>query len=156
MSTEHKAAYVVGVDHRIQYTNANCGPEWRSDIHQFEDYLVEQARKLDVDLLGEEFSEEQVQQNHATGCTVRDAARRADRRHLFLDPDREERVAAGILTSEQREQEWLRRLRGADARRLIVVCGEDHVDSFAVKLGHAGFRTTVLGRKWGNNWRFRN
>lgn len=156
MNAEEKTAFVVGVDHGIQYTNADCGPEWTSDIRAFENYLVDEATKHGVDLLAEEFSQEQVQNNNATGCTVRDAAGRAHKPHLFLDPDTAERAASGISTGDQREVEWLRRLRHAGATRPLVVCGDDHVDSFSTRLKAAGFRTTVLGRKWGNDWRFRN
>jgi hypothetical protein len=156
MDAEEKTAFVVGVDHRIQYTNTACGPEWTSDIREFEDYLVREATKHEVDVLAEEFSEEVVQMNHATGCTVRDAAGRACIDHLFLDPDTSERAASDITRGDQREMEWLSRLRRTGATRPLVVCGDDHVDSFTDRLEAAGFRTSVLSRDWGNNWMLRN
>ena len=152
MGAAEKAAYLIGVDHRIQYTNGGCGPEWTLDIQQFEDYLVERATTLDADLMAEEFSEEAVRRSNATGCTVRDAARRAGRKHLFLDPDTAERAEAGVSTHDQREREWLRRLRNSEARRPLIVCGDGHVDSFAVRLGAAGFQVSVLSCNWGNDW----
>lgn len=151
MGAAETAAYLIGVDHRIQYTNAGCGPEWTLDIQRFEDYLVERATTLDVDLLAEEFSDEAARLSNATHCTVGDAARRAGRGHLYMDPDTAERAEAGISTDDQREQEWLRRLRGFDARRPLIVCGNGHVDSFAARLGAAGFRVSVLSCNWGND-----
>lgn len=156
MNAGVKVAAVVGVDHRIQYTNADCGPEWTSDIRAFEDYLVDQASSHDVDLLAEEFSEEAVRKNNATTSPVQEAARRAHKPHLFMDPDTVERDAAGITTGAQRESEWLQRLRLANVTRLLIVCGDDHVDSFAQRLDEDGFRTTVLSRGWGYDWMTRN
>jgi hypothetical protein len=37
MSKKMKIAYLVGVDHRIQYTNNACGAELTEDIRKFED-----------------------------------------------------------------------------------------------------------------------
>ena len=51
MSSERKIAHLVSADHRIQYTNPSCGPEWTADIRKFEDYLVSEATRLNVDSL---------------------------------------------------------------------------------------------------------
>lgn len=80
-----RKVFLVGVDHRIQYTNASCGPDWRAQIHTFENYLVSQVRELSADFLAEEFSEELVAINGATACTVRDAAARAKCAHCFCE-----------------------------------------------------------------------
>ncbi len=156
MSAPAKTAIVVGVDHRIQYTNADCGQEWTTDIRALEEHLVGIATKLDADLVAEEFNEECVKRNAATGCTVRDAARRAGRAHLFCDPDTAERTRAGISTPGQREEEWLRRALKAGPSRLLFVCGDAHVDSLADRLLAAGYQVTVDSRNWGNDWAFKN
>jgi len=156
VNAEDKTAHLVGVDHRIQYTNASCGPEWTVDLRKFEDYLVGEATRLNVDLLAEEFSEELVRRNAASGCTVRDAARRAKKSHLFCDPDRSEREAAHISNYDQREEEWLARITRSGALQPLVVCGNVHVESFANRLRTAGFKVTILSCNWGSNWMYRN
>jgi hypothetical protein len=156
MNAGAKTAHLVGVDHRIQYTNATCGAEWTADIRKFEDYLVDEATRLNVDLLAEEFSEELVHRNSASGCTVRDAAYRAQKPHLFCDPDGAERTKARISNDNEREQEWLARIEHTSARRPLIVCGNIHVEPFGNRLRAAGFLVTVLSRNWGSNWMFKN
>ena len=95
---------VVGVDHRIQYTTANCGPECTADIKRLEKHLVTVAVDSDVDPLAEEFSEESLKRIHATRCTVRAGADRLGRQHLFGDPNRAERRAKAV--AEVRARVW--------------------------------------------------
>ncbi len=156
MSFEGKIAHLVGVDHRIQYTNPSCGPEWTTEIRKFQDYLVSEATRLKVDLLAEEFSEELVRRNCASGCTVRDAASRAQKPHIFCDPDLAERKTAQISNDDQREQEWLARIQRAGAQRPLMVCGDDHIEAFGEHLRTAGFEVSVLSRNWGRGWELKN
>jgi hypothetical protein len=156
MSSESRIAHLVSADHRIQYTNPSCGPEWAADICKFEDYLVSEATRLKVDLLAEEFSEELVRRNCASGCTVRDAASRAKKPHLFCDPDLAERERAQISNDDLREQEWLARIQRARAHRPLMVCGDNHIESFGKHLRTAGFEVSVLSRNWGHSWELKN
>lgn len=156
MNFEGKIAHLVGVDHRIQYTNPSCGPEWTADIRKFQDYLVSEANRLKVDLLAEEFSEEICRLHCASGCTVRDAASHAQKAHLFCDPDSAERKTAQISNKDQREQEWLARIQRAGARRLLMVCGNDHIESFGEHLRTARFEVSVLSLNWGRGWQLKN
>lgn len=50
----YRQLLLVGVDHRIQYTNADCGPEWIAEIQRFTDYLVGEFAKRLPDLVAEE------------------------------------------------------------------------------------------------------
>ena len=155
MEGKKKKIFLVGVDHKIQYNNANDGPKWRGDVRKFEDYLVSHCQNHAVDLLAEEFSEEAVHINNATGCTVRDAARRLNRPHIFCDPDTPQRKERGITKHDhnRREMFWLERLNGTTGQRVLFICGDDHVDSFSHKLQAAGFEAQVLSRGWGKDWR---
>ena len=152
MGDNERLAYLIGVDHRIQYTNASCGPEWKADIKALEDYLADKAVELNVDLLAEEFNEEYLVRNHSTGCTVRDAAGRVEKQHIFCEPDAAEREAKKLNTPDLRESFWLDRLLKSGASSLLFVCGDDHLKSFSKKLNAAGFETTILSENWGNDW----
>jgi len=151
MGDNERLAYLIGVDHRIQYTNASCGPEWRADIKALEDYLADKALELNVDLLAEEFNEEYLVRDRATGCTVRDAAGRVEKQHIFCEPDAAEREAKKLNTPDLRESFWLDRLLKLGASSLLFVCGNDHLKSFSKKLNAAGFETTILSENWGND-----
>ena len=152
MGDNERLAYLIGVHHRIQYTNASCGPEWRTDIKALEDYLADKAVELNVDLLAEEFNEEYLVQNHATGCTVRDAAGRVEKQHIFCEPDAAEREAKKLNTPDLRESFWLDCLLKSGASSLLLLCGDDQLKSFSKKLNAAGFETTILSGNWGNDW----
>ena len=152
MGDNERLAYLIGVVHRIQYTNASCGLEWRADIKALEDYLADKALELNVDLLAEEFNEEYLVRNHATGCTVRDAAGRVEKQHIFCEPDAAEREAKKLNTPDLRESFWLDHLLKSGASSLLFVCGDDHLKSFSKKLNAAGFETTILSENWGNDW----
>jgi hypothetical protein len=154
MSARH--VFIVGVDHRIQYLNADCGPEWTGDIKQFQRYLIAQGRERDIDLLAEEFSRERVSANHAGASTVEGAAGQLGVAHLFCDPDRHEREAQGIARSDQREAFWFERLRDSAHMRILFVCGDDHVDSFGQLLSENGLTAEVLSQWWGRGWQLRN
>jgi hypothetical protein len=145
---------VVGVDHRIQYLNDDCGPEWTREIRRFQRYLAEEASAHRVDLLAEEFNAEGVVMNRAALSTIQELARMLALSHLFCDPDTSERQALSISDPKQREDVWIDRLRASGAHRVLFVCGDDHADSFVGKLGACGVKSQVASRNWGHNWQF--
>ena len=149
------SVYLVGVDHRIQYTNSSCGHEWRADIQAFEDYLVYKANELEVELLAEEFNQEGVERNNATGCTVRDAAKRSSKRHLFCEATMYEKQSQGIDTPDKREHIWLSKLKDSETESILLVCGDSHLSSFSEKLNAEGVRTEILSNGWGHDWMYK-
>ncbi len=155
MDQNKHAVYLVGVNHRIQYTNNGCGPEWRADIQALEDYLVSKATELNIELLAEEFNQEGFERNSATGCTVRDAAQRCEKLHLFCEPTSSERENLGINTPDMRENTWLERIKDSEASSILFVCGDDHLKSFSEKLEAQGIEAVVLSQGWGHDWMFK-
>jgi len=141
--------FLVGVDHRIQFTTTNCGSEWAAIIQAFEDYLVSHALELSLDLLGEEFNEERLAHNRARAGTVRDAAARANCMHCLCEPIR---TVTDHVSAEARERAWLECLNNTDATRIQFVCGSGHLSTFAARLQLAGYATSELSRDWGADW----
>jgi hypothetical protein len=88
MNSSAPQVLLVGVDHRIQYMNADCGPKWLARIKEFQDYLFALAIDNEVSLIAEEFSEEALSMNSATGATVRESAQRSNCAHLFCEPSK--------------------------------------------------------------------
>jgi len=152
MENDRHIVYLVGVNHRIQYTNSGCGSEWRDEIQALEDYLVSKANELKIELLAEEFNQALMERNHAIGCTVRDAARRCGRKHLFCEPTMLERDSLGIDTPDKRENIWLERLKDSQVFSILFVCGDDHLKSVSEKLNAQGVETSILSEEWGKDW----
>jgi hypothetical protein len=142
--------YLVGVDHGLQYSNAKYGPERLESVKKFSDYLKDQAGEMAVDTLAEEFSEEALSANGAAASVAKKVASGLGIRHLFCDPDREERTSLGVSDPNQREEIWLGRLLAAGAERVLFVCGNDHVESFQGLLVSRGDQAEVLSRDWGH------
>ena len=150
-----QVVYLIGVDHRIQYTNNTCGPEWRQDIKSFEDYLVSKTEEMKIELLAEEFSQENIERNNATGCTVKDAAQRCHKQHLFCDPTKSERESEGIDDDDKRENFWLEKLKNSNASVIMFVCGDSHINSFSEKVRANMVQTKILSNGWGNDWMYK-
>jgi len=152
MANGKKTASIVGTNHRIQFKRGDSGPNWRKKIQEFEDHIVEVAGKHSVDYIVEEYSEQALTDNNATGSTVRDAAVRAKIPHKFVDPTDEERDEARIKTPAQREAEWLKRLNSTGSKLPLIVCGDEHVQSFANLLKASGYSTVIVSTGWGKGW----
>lgn len=151
-----RRVFIVGVDHRIQYLNAACGPEWTAEVRRFQSYLLVEARERQVDGLVEEFNQSLVQANGASESTVQEIATQIKVDHSFCDPDAQEREAHSIDTQGAREGYWLDRLRSSGSLSILFVCGDDHVDSFCRLLNQSGFEAMVLSKGWGQGWQFKN
>ena len=152
MNTCPPEVLLVGVDHRIQYTTAHCGPDWRERIKQFEDYLVELTVEHGASLIAEEFNEEALDRSIATDCTARDAAQRANRAHLFCEPPSVWRNGRSDALSADREMYWLECLKISNAKRIIFLCGNDHLVTFQRLLVEAGYVAIVESKNWGAGW----
>ncbi len=155
MAKNTHVVYLIGVDHRIQYTNNSCGPEWKSDIQTLENYLVSKVTEFGIELLAEEFSQECIEWNNASGCTVRDAAERCEKTHLFCDPTTSERASLGINTPDMREKYWMEKIKGSEASSVLFVCGDDHLESFSEILKAQGIEAQIVSQGWGKDWMFK-
>lgn len=153
-----KIAYIVGVDHRIQWDRSS-NPAWLSTLKGFEHYIKAEIQKLNIDLLAEEFSRQSVKMNRCKGekSILEEIAERTKIKHLFCDPDSEERKSLGIPSEgkekeEMREMEWLKRLENNAHERILFVCGNDHVESFKEKLIGKGCQVEILKTGFGKGW----
>ncbi|OGP54582.1 MAG: hypothetical protein A2Y65_06300 [Deltaproteobacteria bacterium RBG_13_52_11] len=144
---------------------------------KFKSYLENLFLKENPDLIAEELNEDAIKKWNALGSLARETARHLGIRHLFCDPDLEERKALGIkcfkeiaqelgygsvLTSEQssevkkiekthwekRERFWLGKLIEKQFDKCIFLVGADHVDHFNTLLTAHGFRSAIVERDW--------
>ena len=141
--------YIVGVYHPIQYIPHSSGPEWAQVIRDFKEFIQEQCRSLNIDLIAEEFSEYSLQHNPAQDSTTRSAANALDISFLFCDPDPDERLRLDIQTDPEREKEWLDRIIKFGKNRILFICGETHIESFKTLVLDAGHKADIVGSNWG-------
>lgn len=91
--------YLIGVYHNIQHDGNGCAD--LSVRNKFQVFLMGKVKKYDIVLLAEEFSEEALQEHNATAGTLKYGADRLNIKHLFCDPNKEERKIIGILCREK-------------------------------------------------------
>ena len=84
----------------------------------------------------------------ATGSVAVRAAREQGRRHLFMDPNTEQRRTEGITSDDQREAYWLKQLQRSGATSCICAIGQTHVESFGALLDAHGIQRQVLVRNF--------
>jgi hypothetical protein len=108
-----------------------------------------------TDLVAEEMSEEGLRlfrDEGATGSVARDVAGRLGVRHLFCDPDSEERAGLAVPSGKegwpQRERCWWQKLRAVDFTRCAFVLGTQHVEGFATLLASESIAVLIESKNW--------
>lgn len=141
--------FLIGVDHRFQYANDDSD---MSAIELFRRYLKEQAAKLQVVLIAEEFSREALINSRASSSTAKNIAESICIEHRFCDPDSSERKALGIPRKREngqnnfqmREKFWFDKIADKIDEPIIFICGNDHLESFKEKVINEGCEVEVL------------
>lgn len=140
--------YSIGTSHTYQ-KGMLCAPAGCYD--EFKSLVRDVAQRYGVKTIAEELSAECLGAIAASLCA--EVANDLSIYHLFCDPNKAERQAAGLpledcpATWGPRECEWLRRLGGCEFP-VMFVCGANHVDSFSAKCGDKGIAVEVLARDW--------
>jgi len=145
--------------------------------NKFKPYLNDLCLKEHPDLLAEELNEDAIKKWTTEDSVARKIARRLNVRHLFCDPDVEERRALGIksfneiardlgyepgLTREQiatvemiekehwgkREKFWLAKLTEKQFDKSIFLLGANHVDRFNTLLIANSYQSSIVERDW--------
>lgn len=140
---------IIGVDHHIQYKKEDYSVSYREKISHFLDFLREQSKIYNIDLLAEEFSEEALKMNNVSSSNVFDLSQTLKIQHCFCDPDTKQRTEYNINSSDERELFWLNTILAAKKQSIILICGDAHVDTFKNKLNLKGIDCQVIGREWG-------
>ena len=163
--------FIVGLNHEYQYDG------YKADTQKFSAFLTHLCQEKDIDLIGEELSEESIQKWNATGSVARNVANTLTISHLFCDPDTNERGILGIkitkeiiqelgyddvLTPSQAEKVdrieksyhpirrsfWLQKLLEHRFERCVFILGSDHVDAFCDLLKTHQIHCEIIDRKW--------
>ncbi|MEW6584243.1 MAG: hypothetical protein AB1442_01380 [Nitrospirota bacterium] len=166
--------YLIGVAHRVQYTNDKSDP---GEIMRFSAFLEMKALKLKITCIAEELNAEVLREKKATACTALAVTRKLNIEHRFCEPDRSEREALGIPSErihtkapvgdgdsrkdigerirkerekyfELRERFWIDRIEDKIDEPIFFICGADHVGSFGTLLSEKGYDVEVLIEDW--------
>ena len=138
--------FLIGSAHKFQ-TKACC---YSWEIADFCELIRRSVAAHGIRLIAEEMSIEGLQIDGARESTCKEVADSCGVKHVYCDPDRKERELLGILNDEDREREWLTRLRKRNIRPALLICGAQHVDSFAKLMRQHGVLVTVLFGEWPN------
>lgn len=160
--------YLIAVPHRRYLYKGMLS--WRN----FFEFLKKTAKENGVDLIAETLNQEEISQYKlASDSVARLAARDINIRHLFCDPDMEERRLLGIKTKNElaqelgysnpwpleqnkelekivrgfwplREKFWLARILEKKFKRAIFIFGDYHIESFSKLLGENEISCEVI------------
>jgi hypothetical protein len=119
-------------------------------VKEFEQYLCDAAVSLHATVIAEELSRQAVEKRKGGMSVAKKVADRLGLRHLFCDPNCDERQELGITTSDEREMIWLKRLQGLrpNETSIIFVCGADHSTTFHSKLERKGICARIHCGDW--------
>lgn len=161
------------VNHKYQLKGFGEEADWMA----FSSCLSRLVQVRSIDLIAEELNEEALALWKACASVAQNVAKLYGIRHLFCDPDSNERKRLGIKTRKEiasdlgygrvlthdqsaevdavekkyfgiREQCWLDRLREHEFNKALLIIGADHIDSFCRLLTENRLAYELLTRDW--------
>jgi len=161
--------FIIGVNHNIQYVFEGKSPSTES----FKQYLVAEITKHSISLIAEELSIEAINRNKAIDSIAHVTALSIGIKHLYADPDLKARESLGIPSEKQireelglgrilshgqlacldeakskyypiREKYWLSQIKDQNCSKVLFLCGDSHVESFASLCSNKGHHVDVL------------
>ena len=168
--------YVVGTSHHYQFGAGIRFGEYTcstDDQVAFSQMLRSLAVSKSVEVIAEELNEQALQEVGSKISIPKLLAQELRLQHIFCEPNRVERTNMGIFDEneirisvfpntldevavqklvkeswERREEEWIHRLSGIVASRLIFVCGSNHIVTFVPLVAERGFQPIVVHENW--------
>jgi len=119
-------------------------------VERFESYLRGAAISLNATVIAEESSEYRVRLMEGGSSVAKKVAEELGLRHIYCDPDPEERRALNVQNSEDREIIWMHRVQALfpNGSSLLFVCGADHSLTFRSALESNGIDARIHCRDW--------
>jgi hypothetical protein len=144
--------HIIGTAHELtQYwSDAIRRGESIDTNSEIERYLLDAVGSLAATALAEELSQQCVEERVGGMSVCKKVADDLGLRHLFCDPDHDERRELNITTADQREDLWVSRVATLVAREnsVIFVCGVDHCSTFRAKLERRGLQARIHCDDW--------
>jgi hypothetical protein len=140
--------FLIGTSHGFQKGMRNVPTD---HYREFLDLLRQAVQRHEVKTIAEEMSEDALG-NNAVSLPALVAAELAIV-HVFCDPNKLERAAAGLPVEDcpatwgKREHEWIERLKCCEFPALFV-CGANHVPTFTEGCSSQQIAVQVLQTDW--------
>ncbi len=114
-------------------------------VERFESYLRGAAISLNATVIAEENSEYRVGLMEGGSSVAKKVAEVLGARHIYCDPDPEERRALNVQNAEDREIIWMHRVQPLfpNGTSIIFVCGADHSLTFRSVLERNGIDARI-------------
>jgi hypothetical protein len=121
-----------------------------ADVERFESYLRRTAISLNAMVIAEENSKYLVDLREGGSSVAKKVAKELGARHIYCDPDPEERRALNIQKPEDREPIWMHRVQpfSPNGTSIIFVCGADHSLTFRSLLERNGIHARIHCQDW--------
>lgn len=146
---------------------------------RFYEYITNNCRQLEIDLLAEEFNMEAVEAAFQSKSVCQIIATNLDISHQFCEPSTAERILIGVenfkdiknrmgfgrvmtlqqdnqLTIEhkkyfrKREEFWVDKIQSQNYKNCLFVCGSDHLPSFVETLSDHEIKYNIICSRWHN------
>lgn len=148
--------YIIGTEHsKTQFWSDAIRQGISLDtcpaiVEAFEDYLREVATAAGAPVIAEENSQYCVDQMEGGASVAAKVAEGFGLRHVYCDPDREERIRLSIKSLEEKERVWLKRLQAFSPNKtsIIFICGADHCRTFQALLQQNGLKAQIHCENW--------
>lgn len=166
--------YLIGVNHGLQFVNKTSDDK---TIDAFDDYVRDLCTEQGIRCIAEEMSIEALNKWGATRYLCKSIADELSIKHIFSDPDSDERKSRGIRSEKEirdqlgytqvlsqsqvkkvdevlkaewprREQFWLEKILEVKAAPILFVLGSSHIESFSNLLTREAIDFKILARKW--------
>jgi hypothetical protein len=150
--------YIIGTDHRkTQYWSDAIRKGESYDtcaaiVERFSSYLRDAATLLKATVIAEENSKLLVDQREGGASVAAKVSEELGVRHMYCDPDPNERLSLNLQSPKDREPIWMDRIQplSPNETSIIFVCGADHSVSFYSLLRRNGLRAKIRCRDWTN------
>jgi hypothetical protein len=147
--------HIVGTRHSLQYwsdairNGEDCDADFLT-VERFEKYLQAVATSVHAAAIAEELSRECVEERQGGASVAKQVADRLGLRHLYCDPESNERSAHGVSNSDEREEFWISRIQPLipNSTSVIFVCRANHSLSFKAKLNNRGLHAAIYCKDW--------
>ena len=168
--------FLLGTCHSIQSEWNEPGTKLSAKLYRFRNYLANAALSNGVTGIAEEFNRDGESSQHKTIAQEIAESSKPPLKYIQCDPDLKERQGLGIPDDSEilrnippeligkaldeyrdaellryfpaREKFWLERIRQIPSSSVLLVCGANHVPTFACRLTETGNPWHILIFNW--------
>lgn len=144
----------MGANHSLQHRHPNTMNKEKEEILlEFFQYISEKVQLLKISTIAEEFSLEACHISNCESSVIQEIATQLGIKHLFCDPDSQERNRLEINGDDQKRELYWRDLLMENTNQdenIIFIVGLSHIANFCRILEKTeDLSCSILPEKWG-------